>query len=349
MVPRTCTFTAIAATALGGIGLPSNGWAQPITRHEVDLVYDVDSTLPNCPTEEEFRSIISAELGYDPHQANASTRITVRVRPTATGLAGELDSTTITDGRLGERRFTERPGECRRMVANLGFAVAVQLQLTTEQKARATASSKDRDSGANVGSSLVEKPEALNGAQAKVRLSSLHFEVRAPQRLEGKRWIPSLGLGPTVGFGVGPQTIGAGRLFGAVRHGWFGLELGAEASLPSTMRESYGGGFRYQVSLGTLAACVWYGPLSACGLGKVGQLRVHGVGVDVANRANGLIAAVGPRVSCAFDLTHSLFVQGHVETLISSKAWTVYVNHVAVWTAPRLAVVAGLDLGARFR
>ncbi|HMA94009.1 MAG TPA: hypothetical protein VKP30_15060 [Polyangiaceae bacterium] len=350
MLPRTRALIALAAAALGVIGLvPSSVWAQPTTRQNVDLEYDVDPSLPDCPTATEFRAIISDELGYDPHLASAPTRVAVRVRSTATGLVGEINSTTIANRRLGERRFTARSGECQRMVANLGFAVAVQLQLAAEQE-QETASSEDPGAHANVSASRNGKSEALDGgAQSRVSLSPRHFEIRAPQPHEATRWIFSLGIGPEVGIGVGPNVAGVGRLFGAVRRGWFGLELGAEASLPSTKRESYGGGFRYQLSSGTFAACICYRAFSACGLGKLGQLQVKGVGLDVVNTTSGLVASVGPRVAYALDLHRSFFVQGHVETLVSPKLWTVNVNHVAVWTLPRLAVFAGIDFGARFR
>jgi len=55
------------------------------------------------------------------------------------------------------------------------------------------------------------------------------------------------GLGPSVGFGLGPNPVAQGRFFFAVQLGRAALEVGAEVSLPSTTRQGYGGGFSHQV------------------------------------------------------------------------------------------------------
>jgi len=158
-----------------------------------------------------------------------------------------------------------------------------------------------------------------------------------------------VGAGPAIGVGLAPSTGGlVGRFFGAIQYGWLGFELGVEASRATPARQAYGGGFRHELVLGTLAGCAWQGPFSACALGKLGRVHVEGVGVDVPASPKGLVAEAGPRVAYSLGLDQHLILQGYVEALCSLTSWTVYVNHVAVWTMPRFATVAGIDLAARF-
>ena len=72
------------------------------------------------------------------------------------------------------------------------------------------------------------------------------------------------------------------------------------------------------------------------------------VGVAVPASPKGLVAEAGSRVAYSLGLDQHLILQGYVEALCSLTSWTVYVNHVAVWTMPRFATVAGIDLAARF-
>ena len=157
------------------------------------------------------------------------------------------------------------------------------------------------------------------------------------------------GLGPAVGIGLGPDPVAQGRLFFAVQYGMGSIELGAEASLPSTTRQPGGGGFRHQLILGSLAACGWYRSISACALTKLGRIQVQGIGVDEPASPAGFVAQVGPRLAYSLGLGEHVMLLGHVDALYLLTPWTVYVNHVAVWTMPRFAAVAGIDLAVNFQ
>lgn len=339
-------------SAIVFLGWPLAAHAQPqaVAKQVVDLKYEVEPGLQGCPASAEFRSILVRELGYDPHRAGAPVGLAIRVRATESGIEGLVDW-SVNAGKSGERRFSARGDECAAMMNTLGFAVAVQIQLMADEH---TAALRRESEGADA--SAIE-PSGRGGNHAPegsdrtpvVSLALQRFDVRpAPVSRRAIRTL-TLGVGPAVGVGLGPAPVGLGTLFAGIQQGWAGLELGAEASLPATSRQSYGGGFRYELKVGTLAGCAWQGPIAICGVAKVGQMRAQGVGVDVPNTARGLIAEVGPRLGYALGLDEHFVLVGHAEALCSVKAWTVNLNHVGVWTMPRFAAVAGIDLAARFR
>jgi hypothetical protein len=100
--------------------------------------------------------------------------------------------------------------------------------------------------------------------------------------------------------------------------------------------------------LGTVAACGLRGSTSACAIVKLGQIGVQGVGVDKPASPEGFVAQVGPRLAYSIGLGDHLALVGHADALYLLTSWTITVNHVAVWTMPRLGAVAGIDLAVRF-
>lgn len=324
--------------------------AQTIAKQFVHLKYDIDPALQDCPTAFEFRSIVAQELGYDPYLAGSSVGLLIRVRSTDTGIEGVIDWGSAAKKKSGERRFAAHTEDCRAMMTTVGFVVAVQIQLTASEHAaepipQSTHTETDTDSGPPPSPG----PAHNDGSEhAAVALTLRRFELRPPPLPSRTRWITRVGAGPAVGVGLGPGAIGLGRFFGAVQHRWVGFELGAETSLASTTRQAYGGGFRHQLTLGSLAACAWQGSISACALTRLGRIQVEGVGVDVPASPKGLVAEAGPRVAYSLGLDQHLALLGHVDALCSLTSWTVYVNHVAVWTMPRFAAVAGINVVARF-
>jgi len=325
--------------------------AQTIAKQFVDLKYEVDPALQGCPTALDFRSIVAQELGYDPHLAGSPTGLAIRVRATETGIVSIVKWGSAADKKVGERRFNAHTEDCHAMMTTVGFVVAVQIQLMASER---TPEPIPQPAHPEADTQSVTPPipqraqHSAGSEQAAVALTMRSFDLHPPPVSKGARWITSVGAGPAIGVGLAPATVGLGRLFGAVQHGWMGLELGAEASRATTTRQGYGGGFRHQLLLGTLAGCAWQGPFSACALGKVGRIQVEGVGVDVPASPKGPVAEAGPRVAYSLGLDQHVILQGYAEALCSFTSWTVYVNHVAVWTMPRLATVAGIDLTARF-
>jgi hypothetical protein len=319
--------------------------------HFVAVTYEIDPTLSSCPNVTEFRAMVAQQLGYDPHRLGSSSGVRIRVRPTENGIEGTVDWSTPTEEHVGERRFESRSEECQKLIATVGFVVAVQLQLMAAEEAPKVGENGVNQASTAPGNSPSESDRARDERStfAKLTLTAGSFEVRtAASRTAMDRAIIA-GVGPSVGFGLAPDPLVLGRIFVAARYGWFGLEAGAERTLTAKSTQSYGGGFEHAWTLGTLAACGWYGPAFACGVAKLGNLHVDGFGVDRPASPDGLVMQLGPRVAYSFALSDYFLLLGRAEALYLLTPWTVDLNHVTVWSAPRLSAVAGIDIAARFR
>ena len=95
------------------------------------------------------------------------------------------------------------------------------------------------------------------------------------------------------------------------------------------------------------AACGHLRVLAACVVGTLGFLRASGFGVDAPASPVGLTGQAGARLAATRTLGGHLFLTARVEGLVTPVARTVMLNETPVWTTPRLAATAGLDLGAR--
>lgn len=349
MLERSTLSAIVSVGCL--LAVQAQAQAQPTTKPFVDLQYDIDPSLRGCPTLLEFRAFMARELGYDPYLAGSPMGLAVRVRTSESGIEAIVHWSVDTAKKAGERRFAARAEECHAMLKTVGFVASVQIQLMadehrTEQQPKPSEDVAVPNGGATANSGIA--PVARSGP-ATVTLSKERFEIPLAPVSNHAQWSFLLGAGPAVGVGLGPSAVGIGRFFGAVQHRSIAIELGVEGSLPSTTRQTDGGGFRQQSMLGTLAGCAWYGPISACAVAKLGLVGVQGVGVDVTRSPKGLLAQVGPRGAYAIELYNHFALLAHLDLLGSLTSWTVDVNHSAVWTMPRVAGVAGIDLMARFR
>lgn len=330
------------------LGSPAH--AQPPARQFVNLEYEVDSALRGCPTAAEFRALIERQLGYDPYRPDSSLGVRVRVKSAETGIEGTIEWTSAAQKRVGERHFASPNRDCRDTTATMGFVVAVQIQLMATEPASEsvpqpvpTEPTPDHDSPPG------QAPEQA-GRMAVQPKKSTTGRLAQPMRPaeSSPPWSLTGGAGPAVGFGLGPDPVVEGRLFFGFELGQAALELGGEASLPATTRLASGAGFSHGLLLGTLAACGSYGSIAGCGVTKLGSIQVTGVGVDKPASPAGFVTLVGPRLMYSFRLDDHLVLSGRIEALYQLAPWSVVLNHVAVWSVPRLSTVAGIDFAARF-
>ena len=316
----------------------------------INLKYDVEPGLSGCMGDSEFRSMVARQVGYDPYRAGAALGVEIRVRAADQGLQGTIDWSAPAHRRMGERHFASGGRDCSAMLATMGFALAVQIQLMArEPEGKASLETVGAEKGTEDDIPR-NQPVADN---SRIKAVSASPQAAAAEELPESSapstpWSGVGGGGPSAGLGLGPDPIAQGRLFLSVQFGQAALELGIEASLPSTTRQDYGGGFRHHLVLGTVAACGLRGSTSACAIVKLGQIGVQGVGVDKPASPEGFVAQVGPRLAYSIGLGDHLALVGHADALYLLTSWTITVNHVAVWTMPRLGAVAGIDLAVRF-
>jgi hypothetical protein len=163
------------------------------------------------------------------------------------------------------------------------------------------------------------------------------------------RWLLWVGIGPSLAWRLSPAITADARLFLGIRRNDLSLEIGAEASYPSTERRWDGSGFRQMLVGGTLALCGHVQSFSACALGRASQIRVSGLGVDQPQSPNGFVAQAGLRLAATMELGGAWFVAAHLDGLGLLTPSTVVLNQAPVWEMPRLGALAGIDLLARFR
>jgi hypothetical protein len=349
--PRMCRLQLLGPLleAMGFMLATSQAYAAPELL--VNLEYDIDPALHGCPSAEDFRNIVGQQLGYDPYRADATLRVEIRAQAAERGIEGTIDWNDPTQKRVGERRFSSRNRDCHELMVAMGFVVAVQIQLLATDRTAGPASAPQAANAttpAPAASRAETEPVASRPAPPGQPEAPPPIEIPS-SALGSTPWSAIAGLGPAAGFGLGPNLIAQGRIFFGLEYGVASIEIGAEASLPITTRQTDGVGFRENLILGTVAACGHYRFASACALGKFGQIRVSGLGVDVPSSPTGFIAQAGPRVVATLGLGEQLLLLGHADALFLLTPWTVELNHTAIWTMPRFGAVLGVDLAVRFR
>jgi hypothetical protein len=324
------------AIVLAAAGSPCQAAAAADVSTQLD--YDVP---PGCPSVEAFESIVNGQLGYDPFRAGAPNRVTVRIEATGRALEGRLEWLNRNGGPLGERTFPSRSGDCGELTRAMGFALALQIQLmaiTAPKTAAAPA----------VVTTVPEPPPRppTTVASPTARIESTNARS-ASEPLAGP-WV-LVGGGISAGVGLASAPIAVGRLFATAEWSHFAVELGGEIGTPSTTNRADGAGFTQEELLATLAACGVRAPWSACGVAKIGELRVEGQGVDVPLTASGLMAQAGVRLAAWHSFGRRTYMVARGEGLVRLTEGVVTLDSMAVWTSPRFAAVLGIDIGVRFR
>jgi hypothetical protein len=359
---------ALFATAVASISPPAD--ADDGELH-ASLVYRVDSSLSGCWEETEFRRRISRRTGYDPFHDDAPVSVIVNVTGSTNAIGGRVEWRDAKAGGMGERRFVAKDGNCGKLLAEMSFAIALQIEMLRPapkpEPARpgSATPSIDTDSQTQASSTvaadtpsptpskaqtapsepapLASRPEPRTEAEEEDR------EVSAQTGQSPAQWSLSAGLGPSIAWGMSPSATADLRLFIALRRNDLSLELAAGGSYPSEEVGWRGFGFRSTWLGGTAALCGHASALSACALGKVGQLRIEGLSVDRPEQPSGFVAHTGLRVGATTELGKGWFFTARLDGLLLLTPHTVEMNDVELWRMPRWSALAGIDVGLRLR
>jgi hypothetical protein len=323
--------------------------------------YQVNSTVQGCPSETDVRRKIGQQLGYDPFVSEASDQVTFQIdwhdekdRPKEPELRGRVVWTDRAGNGKGERRFVSHDGDCAQLSRDMAFAAAVQIQLLATGASTAappTAKPAAAESSPHLASQPGESGEgdrasASAPARMAAPIATAAPAVPGPTSPAPRSWL--VGVGPSVAWGLMPDAAAAGHLVAAAVSDHWAVAVGGEATVSTTTRDAYGAGFSARALLGTAAGCFRAGFVLACAVGKVGQMRVQGIGVDGPRQPSSLLAQAGPRLALLWTLGDHFFVLGQGDVLVAIDRPTVFVNHAKIWTAPRFAAMAGVDVGLRF-
>ena len=297
------------------------------------------AAAPGCPDVDVFQGIVRRRLGYDTFRADAPNLVVVRIESAGRALEGQIEWRNAAGVSIGEQTFPSRSGDCGELTLAMGFALALQIQL--------------------LASTAPDHAEPPPPAPAPPVASAPPPPVSAPAaRLEMPAPPPStapagpalsVGLGAAAGFGVSSDATALGRLFVTAAWPHLALELAGEASAPATTHRSDGAGFSQEELLASLAACWVHGPLHACAVGKMGEVRVRGQNVDDALTASGVMIQTGLRLAFVQPLGQRTYMAARAESLARVTEGTVTLDSTPVWTTPRFAALLGIDVGVRFR
>jgi hypothetical protein len=348
----------VATCQLSARALAQTTAAPPIA---VTLDYQIAAGAGDCPEVEEFRATIQRQLGYDPFQSSADRRVAVHIGRQNPGFGGRIRWSDAAGHWVGERRLSSRRPDCRGIAATIAFSVAVQIQLMATRAApvpepiAAETPPPSPPPEADLGAAA-PVPRAATGSIAKpepqpqrsATAPAVPPDVPEPENGGARsRLRLAVGLGPSMAFGMAPETTGIGRLFVSGRAGWFSLELAADGALPVTWYQMTGAGFSLERFAAAAAACFHAGPIAGCLTGTLGRLQARGFGVDAPSSPAGLFSQVGVRLVASREIGR-YFVALRLEGLVMTSPSQVTLNQVAVWTTPRVAESLGVDLGARF-
>jgi len=193
------------------------------------------------------------------------------------------------------------------------------------------------------------KPDIATSEKGRPPSAEVSSEVEAVTGPDFSHWPMWLGIGPSLAMGIAPSATGSARLFFGARRSDLSIEVGAEASYPSTERQWDGSGFRQSLLGASAALCGHRQSLSACVLGKASQVRVSGLGVDQPRSPTGYVVHAGLRIAATLALGGSWSATAHLDALGLLTPCTVDLNKVGVWEMPRLGALAGIDVSVRFR
>ena len=318
----------------------------------VSLDYDGG---PGCPDVQDFKGIVRARLGYDPFAEEAPDHVSVRITPGIEAIDGHIEWHDATGRWAGDQTLPVVTKDCRHLVRTLAAALAVQIELL--------AMTRDPGAGTTAPKSTGPPPEVTTTQLAPrspvTRPSSdepsappaaiLETRPSAPVAAQGLGPAWAMGAGTSVGFGMSSTPVLLGRAVGSVAWQHVSIELAAEASSPTTTRRSDGAGFSQQHLLASAAACALLTRWRACLLANAGEVRMTGEDIDLPTSAVVPLVQAGARVGIVQLLGRHFFVDAHADGLANVIRWTGTLDQVPVWTAPRIAAVVGIDLGAHVR
>ncbi len=374
----------LAIAALGGLAFaaqPAQNALAADADFYVSLRYQIDGSVRQCWDETVFRQSVARRVGYDPFREDASIDVSIRISGSARAVDGRVEWRNANGMGMGERRIVAEDGNCSKLLTEISFAVGLQIELLRPKAPVGVGAAPSARGGTHASASApspatvaaappaslsppssppasppratpppaAPEPEIAPSEKGRRQSEGARLEAEPEAARTSLSWHMWLGIGPSLALGIAPSVTGSARLFFGVRRNDLSVEVGAEASYPSTERKWDGTGFRQSLIGGSAAVCGHHRALSACVLGKASQVRVSGLGIDQPKSPAGFVAQAGLRLAATMDLGGPWAATAHIDALGLLTPCTVELNHFGAWDMPRLGALAGIDLSARFR
>lgn len=327
---------------------PATAWAKPAAFF-VALDYQ---PVPNCPGAEQLEAAVVARLGYDPFVEDAPHHVSVLVSPKANSLEGRIEWHDADGQWAGDQSFSMASGDCVRLTRTMALALAVQIQLLRDLRATAASDSEQTSDAKSSPKSAAEAPRAKPSNESTSPSSSSESPDASAVRSTAKPGaspVFALGLGAAVGFGMAPDPLVLGRIFGQLSWQRATIQLAVNASLPSTFRRADGAGVSEQLLLLSIAGCEAFGRWNACLVVDAGSVSLAGKDIDNPTATHLPFVDVGLRAGFNQPLGQRAFINAHADGLVVLTRWTANLDDVPVWTTPRFSAAVGMDIGVLFR
>jgi hypothetical protein len=286
---------------------------------QIRLAYDSSDT--GCPARTRLVGAVTARLGYDPFSDEAVDTVTVQLsrasnglRATVIRLSGETEA--------GRRELNSPTGDCSELFRALELAVSLAI---------------DPRAG------LIRAPPQPPPAPAPVPATLPVAAVlpAAPKPRTPTIW--AVALSPTGSVGTGPTPTFGFALVGAMRHGFFELNIGVRAEFSSILSLSPGL-VRTQVIVGQLGTCLAIAVVRACVQGEGGALRVTSAGLSPPAQETVGIANLGLRFGLHLQLSTHFALRPFVDITASLARTVVLASGKEVWATSPVNGTLGLAL-----
>ncbi len=322
--------TGVRWGALLLVGLRTQGaYAQSVL--EVDLTFTTDPSLRDCPGETTFRNMVREQAGYDPFRAGAPHRVLAHARPEGEESVGAV-SWHLGSAAVGERELRGR--ECHDVVRAMAFAVAIQVQLYSDQQL----AQKSDERGESAPATRATSRPAGGGSALQTA------EPRGT--LRPSSWLATTGVGAAMRLRSDPLTTTEGRIFGGLSQDAVGGELAVGGALPQHWGARDGAGFDYWSLWGSAAACLIQRPWAGCATGRLERLDARGTGVDVSRTASAWLVEVGPRIAFLAPFSSRWQVNLYIEARAVLSPARVLLDDAQVWKSPAWSLMFGADVAA---
>ena len=343
-----CCFTLVL---LGGI---SSARAQQADAAPFRVALQYTTGVDECPSDQQLRQAVQAELGRDPFDDQATEQVTVAIKAQGSQLVAELGLPPRLREAARARVLSSPRGDCKELVRALALALCLvidPLHVETDGHA-STASDTDAGKAASAGQTSGSPPtSAGNGKREAVSKSATSAEE--PTNVDSRSESPvnafgqggthayvqlsalgSAGLAPGVGLGAALE-VGARR--GA-------LSLGIEGRLEFPRETAFQTG---QVSVSprllSIAPCWLPAPFVACVLLSGGELVASGNGFPVNHRGHAPVFGARARVAFELPLSAHLGLRAFAETQALLDHAEFIANRSVAWQAGPLFADAGVS------
>ena len=306
---------------------------------------------PGCPNTEDFATLVSARLGYEPFVATAPDRVSVHIVSRGATLEGRIEWRDSNGSWIGDQSVPVASKDCRHLSRALAAALVVQIHLLaskTVPDGRTEPPNGTSHLPETSASTIVPPSPTVPTSPTELHAADLGMELQAGDAQRRPRPGLAIGLGSSIGLGMSSGPVLFGRLLGSIRWQHLGIELDAEVSAPATTRRADGAGFTQQHLLGGAAGCAMLAAWSACLLTKVGEVRMAGKDIDRPTSAVAPVLETGARVGIGRLLGQRFLVDAHADGLANLIRWSATLDGVPVWRAPGFSAVIGIDAVVRF-